>query len=255
MRALWTVTAPANDRRLYVFFEAGKTRYAIEAVGVLEVARPPADADALHGNLALKDLSRLLGGDAEARPATALVLDTSPTLAVRVRTVEGVFDAAADRLLPLPRRMIPLAAPALRGGLLREGRLSFEVDTDGVARGLPRSTRRPERTTRAPTEACLVFESGTERLAVLLSRVRQVVPAAAAFNPAPGTGAFLGAVAHAGSLCPVFSVSDTTAPEPLIVLAEAGGEVIGLSAQRADGVQQPGALGEVPVLDLERMFS
>ncbi|MEW5740942.1 MAG: defective in fruiting DifE [Myxococcota bacterium] len=249
------MSTPTGDRRLFVFFEAGKTRYAIEAVGVLEVARPPADADTLHGHLALKDLSVLLGGEPEVRPATALVLDTSPTLAVRVRAVEGVFDAAADRALALPRRMIPLAAPALRGGLLHEGRLSFEVDTDGVARGLPRSTRRPERTTREPQEACLVFETGTERLAVPLSRVRQVVPAGAAFNPAPGTGAFLGAVVHGASLCPVFSVSDTTAPESLIVLAEAGGEVIGLSARRADGVQQPATLSAIPVLDLERMFS
>jgi hypothetical protein len=252
---LCSVSAPAYERRLFVFFEAGRTRYAIEAVGVLEVARPPPEADTLHGHLSLKDLSTLLGGEPEARPATALVLDTSPTLAVRVRAVEGVFDTVEDGALPLPRRMIPLVAPALRGGLMHEGKLCFEVDTDGVARGLPRATRRPERTTRPAQEACLVFESGTERLAVPLSRVRQVVPAGDAFNPAPGTGAFLGAVAYANSLCPVFSVSDASAPEPLVVLAEAGGEVIGLSARRADGVQQPAGLAEIPVLDLERMFS
>jgi len=249
------VTIPGGERRLYVFFEAGRTRYALEAVGVVEVARPPAGAEALHGNLALRDFSQLLGGEEEAGSTTALVLDTSPTLAVRVKDVEGVFDASGDRALPLPRRMIPIAAPALRGGLVHEGRLFFEVDTDGVVRGLPKSTRRPERSTRPATEPCLVFDSGTERLAVPLSRVRQVVPAGPAFNAAPGTGAFLGAIVHQQSLCPVFAVSDTAAPEPLIVLAEAGGELIGLSARRTDGVQPPAALAAVPVLDLERMFS
>lgn len=249
------MTTSGGERRLYVFFEAGRTRYAIEAVGVIEVARPGADADTLHGHLGLRDLSQLLGGDDEVRPATALVLDTSPTLAVRVRQVEGVFDASGDRTLPLPRRMVPIAAPALRGGLVHEGKLHFEVDTDGVVRGLPRSTRRPERSTRPASEACLVFESGSERLAVPLSRVRQVVPAGPLFNRAPGTSAFLGAVVHQQSLCPVFSVSDSGTPEALIVLAEAGGELIGLSAKRADGVQQPAALAEVPVLDLDRMFS
>lgn len=249
------MTNSGGERRLYLFFEAGRTRYAIEAVGVQEVARPPPDADTLHGHLGLRDFSQLLGGADEARTATALVLDTSPTLAVRVKEVEGVFDASGDRSLPLPRRMIPLAAPAIRGGLVHEGRLFFEVDTDGVARGLPRSTRRPERFTREPSEPCLVFDSGSERLAVPLARVRQVVPAGPGFNCAPGAGAFLGAVVHQQSLCPVFAVSDTPGPEALIVLAEAGGELIGLSATGAEGVQEPAALGGVDVLDLERMFS
>jgi len=249
------VTSSVGDRRLYVFFEAGRTRYAIEAVGVVEVARPPAGAGTIHGNLVLRDLSELLGGAEESGSTAALVLDTSPTLAVRVKYVEGVFDASGDRALPLPRRMIPLVAPALRGGLVHEGRLFFELDTDGVVRGLPRSTRRPERSTRPATGACLVFDSGSERLAVPLSWVRQVVPTGPAFNAAPGTGAFLGALVHRQSLCPVFAVSDTTAPEALVVLAEAGGELIGLSARRTDGVQQPAALAAVPVLDLERMFS
>jgi len=246
------VTTP-GERRLYVFFEAGRTRYAIE--GVQEVARPAAGDETLHGHLGLRDFSQLLGGAAEEGASAALVLDTSPTLAVRVKSVDGVFDASGDRQLPLPRRMIPLAAPALRGGLVHEGRLFFEVDTDGVVRGLPKSTRQLERATRTPAEPCLVFESSTERFGVPLARVRQVVPAAGAFNPAPGTSAFLGAVVHQQGLCPVFSVSESRAPEAFIVIAEAGGELIGLSAQRADGVRPPASLDGVSVLDLERMFS
>jgi hypothetical protein len=249
------VATPIGERRLFLFFEAGHTRYALEAVGVVEVARPPAGAETLHGRLALRDLSVLLGAEAEPAGTAALVLDTSPTVAVRVRAVEGVFDASGDHRLALSRRLVPLLAPALRGGLVHEGRLYFEVDTDGVARGLPRATRRLERSTRAATEPALVFESGGEVLAVPLLRVRQVVPAGATFNPAPGSGALLGAVAYGEALCPVYGVSDVTAPEALVVVTEVGGECVGLSARRADGVRQAAGLTGVPVLDLERMFS
>lgn len=252
------------ERRLFVFFEAGASRYAVEAVGVMEVARPDPGGETLHEHLGLRDLSQLLGGLDEQRPGTALVLDTSPTLAVRVKSVEGVFDAAQALTVPLARRMIPLVAPAIRGGLVHEGRLYFVLDTDGVARGLPRQLRRRERITRPPTEPCLVFDAGPERLAVPLSRVSQVVPAGPTFNRSPGQGACVGAIAHDALLAPVFDVSeprmsDASAPAPpsfpLIVLVEAGGELLGLGATRADGVRQPSSLGEAVVLDVERMFS
>jgi hypothetical protein len=246
---------PNTDRQLCVFFDAGQTRYAVEAVAVLEVAQLEDADEALRGHLPLKDLSALLGGAAELRPGKAVVLDTSPTNAVRVRAVEGVFDVTADQHLPLPGRMIPLVTPAIRGALLHEGKLVFVLDPDGVARGLPRQVKRPQVMTLPATMPSLVFDSGSERYAVPLTRVLQIVPAAHSFNQAPGQGAFLGAVSHLQHLCPVFCVSDAHVPEPLIVLVEANGEVLGLSAGRADGVKPAAALGNAIILDLEHMFS
>jgi chemotaxis signal transduction protein len=245
---------PLIDRKLYVFFEAGRTRYALEATAVTEVAHPNPGDDSLHGHHALRDLSQLLGGSDEVRPGAAVILDTSPTVAVRVREVGGVFDTSSDLFLSLPGRMIPLVAPAIRGALLHEGELVFELDREGAARGLPRQLKKPVLATLAPTTPCLVFDTGPLRLAVPLPRVLQVVPVGPAFNRAPGEGAFCGAVAHLQQLCPVFRVSDATG-EPFIVLVEARGELMGLTAARADGVKQADSLGEVPVLDLEQMFS
>lgn len=243
------------SRRLCIFFEAGGTRFLVEAVRVTEVAHAEGEGDTVRGHLGARDLSALLGGEAERRPGNVVVLDTSPTAAVRVAAVEGVFDAAGDAVLPLPRRLIPLVSPAIRGALLREGRLSFELDADGVARGLPRHTRRRERFVREPLEPCLVFESGGARFAVPLSHVLQVVAQGPHFNPAPSRSEFLGAVAHQQRLHPVFSVSEVQQAEPLIVLVDARAEPVGLSAARALGVQRPDALGDAQVLDVERMFS
>jgi hypothetical protein len=80
-----------SERRLCVFFEAGATRYAIEATSVVEVARATQDEETLRGHLAIRDLSVLLGGDPEERPGTIVLLDTSPSVAARARRVEGVF--------------------------------------------------------------------------------------------------------------------------------------------------------------------
>lgn len=245
---------PPLDRRLQVFFEAGRSRYAIDAVAVTEVAHPRLPDDGLVGHLGLRDLSVLLGGGEEQRPGAAIVFDTSPTVAVRVREVAGVFDTSSDLFFALPGRMVSLLSPAVRAALLHEGALVFELDPEGAVRGLPRQLKKPRQATLSPTSPCLVFETGSLRLAVPLPQVRQIVPVGPAFNPAPGEGAFRGAVAHLQQLCPVFRVSDAD-HEPLIVLVEACGELLGLTASRADGVKQPDSLAEVPVLDLEQMFS
>ena len=222
---------------------------------MLEVARPSSDDELTQRHLWLRDLSTLLGGDAEVRPGAALILDTSPTMAIRVRDVEGVFDVSKDAQLPLSNRLISLVAPAVSRGLLHEGRLVFELDAQSSTRGLPRQTRRPELATVDPTTPCLVFGSGTTQLAVPLGQVLQVMAVGPSFNHAPGSGAFRGALAHGQQLCPVFCVSDAAELESFIVLLELGSEVLGLTASRADGVKQSTSLAEVRVLDLERMFS
>lgn len=246
---------PLSERQLWLFFEAGRTRYAVEAVSVIEVAHAEVDDETFRGHSALRDLSVLLGGTPEVRPGKVVVLDATPTSAVRVRSVDGVFDVSGDLHLTLPGRMIPLVTPAIRGALLHDGHLVFTIDPEGVLRGLPKQVKRPEKMVLEPTMPCLVFESAGLTLAVPLSRVLQVIPSGPTFNVAPGEGAFLGAVSHLQQLCPVFCVSDSHVVEALIVLVEANGEVLGLSCARADGVKQAGLLGNVTILDLESMFS
>jgi CheW-like domain len=245
-----------DDRRLCVFFTAGRTRYLVDALAVLEVARPAPGEPWQKGPLTLKDLSSLLGGEPEAHPANALVLDTSPTAAVRVGEVSGVFDTRDDEQLALPSRLIPLLAPAVQRAVVHEGRLCFELDAQAAVRGLPRPTRKPEPVLREPGGPCLCFESGGARFAVPLPGVLQVVAWDERFNASPGGGAFRGVLAHQGRLCAVFSVAGAAPQgEPLVVLVESGGQLLGLGASRAEGVRAPGQLGDAAVLDLERMFS
>jgi hypothetical protein len=245
----------ADDRRLCVFFTAGRTRYVIDALAVLEVARSVPGEPWQKGHLALKDLSSLLGGEAETQAGNALVLDTSPTSAVRVAGVSGVFDTRDDQHLALSSRLIPLLAPAVGRAVIHEGELHFELDPQAAVRGLPRPTRKPEVVVRAPGGPCLCFESGGVLLAVPLPGVLQVLALGPLFNPSPGDGAFRGVLAHLGRLCAVFNLTAAAGTEPLVVLVESGDQLLALGAARALGVRQPDALGEASVLDLERMFS
>jgi hypothetical protein len=241
------------ERRLSVFFEAGKTRFAVEAVSVSEVARPDAGEETLRGHLILRDLSALLGGAGEQRPGTAIVLDTSPTTAIRVREVEGVFDTSTDPHFSLPGRMIPLLGPAVRGAWVHEGRLVFELEPESAVRGLGgKGWSLAVCTLPVVTTPCLVCDAGARSFALPLPRVLQVVPKGPHFNPAPGEGAFQGAIVHQQVVCPIFSLTGES--EPFIVLVEAKGEVMGISVTRADGVRPANAIGAIPVLDLDRTF-
>jgi hypothetical protein len=100
-----------SGRRLCLLVEAGETRYAIEATSVMEVALPGSDGTSLRGMLEVKDLSTLLGGSPETAMGMVVVLDVSPTLAVRVRS--------GGRPGPVGRRALP--APGSDVGEARTG--------------------------------------------------------------------------------------------------------------------------------------
>ncbi len=244
-----------RHKEMYVFFEAEDSRYAIDALCVTEVARPDTTGDTLGHHLVLKDLSVLFGGGSEVLPGTAIVFDTSPTLAVRVRSVHGVFDASGDSRLALPPRLIPLVSPAIRGAIVREGHLYFEIDLGGIVRGLPKQTKKKERHLQEPEGQTLVFESGDEVLGIPLLRVKEVVSQSSMFNRSPGRGAFLGAMVHRQQLCTVYGATEFSAPEAFVVLIDTGSGTIGLSARRAVGVVPRHALGDVAIIDVDRMFS
>lgn len=244
-----------DDRRLSVFFSAGATRYALDAVRVREVVRLGAGPGLpLDEALAQKDLSHLLGGDDEPEVGAGVVLDVTPPLALRVKQVDGVFDCAQWPRWKIHGRLIRLLAPAVVSAVEHEGKLVFELDAEGASRGLPRQLKPLERHLREDTGGLVFFVQG-ERLAVPLSSVVQVIEATNAFNRAPNAGSFLGAAVHRGQLCPVFTVGPLGLVQPYIVLFEAGGELLGLSASQVEGVRVGPALGGAPILDVGRMFS
>lgn len=245
----------AAERRLCVFFEAGQTRYAVEATSVVEVARThDADDETLRGHLAIRDLSVLLGGDPEVRPGTVVLLDSTPTVAARTARVEGVFDASPHLALPLPNRLLHLVSPVVRQGLVSEAGLAFELDAAEIPRGLPRQARKLELVTTTTKAPCLVFESGSLWLALPLADVSQVASRGPMFNPAPGVGSFVGVVMHQQRLVPAFSLTGTSA-EALLVVVELESGPVAISASRAHGVRQADALGEAQVIDALATFS
>lgn len=219
----------------------------------MEVARAPAAEDTFRGHLPVKDLSSLLGGDPETRPGTLVVLDSSPTIAARTRQVEGVFDASAHLALPLPSRLVPLLAPAIKQGLVSETGLTFELDGAHVTRGLPRPQRRLELLTAAPHGPALVFETGPLVLALPLVFVSQVTAKTHMFNPAPGTSSFLGVLMHQQRLVPAYSLSSES-PEALFLVAELPDGPVALAASKAHGVRHQAALGDAQVIDAIAIF-
>lgn len=241
-----------------MLFESGTTRFLLPAASVLEVAQPDATGNTLHGHHALKDLSVRLGGADEARPGVALLLDTSPTLAIRVARVHGVADLSPEKGLRLPKRLGTALEPTVKGAVEHDGRLWLELDPESLVK----SSRAPA-TFRvvepfAPAKGrCLLFESFGRKLALTLEQVAQVVPAGDKLVRLPDAWPAEGLVHHDGQLWPVYALGpmlgEPRAPEALVVLARVRDEPVGLSASRALGVQT--ATEGTQLLDLERVFS
>ncbi len=252
--------------------------YAVEATAVLEVATPDASGDRIRGALNLHDLSALLGGPAEVRPGTAVVLDVSPTLAVRVREVFEVADVAKDPLFGLPAMVGEALAGMMRGAILHAGRLHLELDADAlpalleskVTLGAP---ARPIYLLDEPPQSALVFGSQGRLYGIPLSFVSQVIGRTGAFSPMPSpAGPLAGLFPHAQALWPVFSMPGllgaSAEAEPLFLLAEIAGQDVGFCASKVYGVhgdfRPADARGEFSArelsgpalfLDLERVFS
>ncbi len=242
----------------------------------MEVAEPDPDGRALRGSLELKDLSLLLGGSEDTHPGMAVVLDVSPTLALRVRRIHEVADVAGDRLFGIPPSLREALSPFSQGALLHGGRLFLEI----VPEGVPHQPRqgaaapgRPIRTLERAPERALVFESQGVLWGLPLQMVSQVVPRTEAFCPLPTPQrAVAGLFPHAQALWPVLSAPALLGGHPqaeeLIVLAELAGEPAGLAASRVLGVCESFALTEgrgeftvagadrpVLFLDYQSMFS
>jgi chemotaxis signal transduction protein len=262
---------------LCLLVEAGETRYAIEATSVMEVALPGSDGTSLRGMLEVKDLSALLGGSPESVPGMVVVLDVSPTLAVRVRSVVEVADVAHTPLFLLPTGLVDTLAPLSRGAILHKDRLYLELIAESLPqRIVPRSSPPPSRPVHlmeSAPERALVFESQGRLFGLPLALVSQVVTRGEAFSMLPVQGgAVAGLFPHAQVLWPIYSAPAMLgAPaqvEAFFVLTEMAGLNVGLCATRVLGVLQrfepaegrgeftaPGLPGPVLFLDLQRMFS
>ncbi len=265
-----------SGRRLCLLFEAGRVRYAIEATSVVEVASPDPDGQSIRGFLELKDLSSLLGAEAEERPGMAVVLDVSPTLALRVRQIVEVADVARDPFFLLPPGLGEALAVWVRGAILHGGRLYLELLADALpARAATpgRVGARPLYLLDTPPERALIFESQKRLYGIPLPFVSQVVGAAEAFCALPNPlGPVAGLFPHGQALWPIYSsaglLGSAPSREELFVLAELAGHSVGLTATQVLGVHDrftsteargeftsPGLSGPALFLDLQRMFS
>ncbi len=242
----------------FLLFESGATRFVLPAASVLEVAPPDASGATLHGHHPLRDLSVRLGGAEEERPGVALLLDTSPTLALRVARVYGLADLSPERSLRLPKRLAAGLEPMVRSALAHDERLWLELDPEALVRtGRSPSAFRVVEPFAAASGRCLFFESFGRQVALPLAQVAQVVPADGKLVRFPDGWPAEGLVLHAQALWPVYALGpmlgEPRASEPLIVLAHLRDEPVGLTASAALGVQEAGEGRQL--LDLERMFS
>lgn len=246
-----------RPQRLVLRVEAAGTRFAIDAAQVVEVASAPAGAAPLHGHLVLEDLSSRLGGAPEPRPAHAIVLDTSPTLALRVAAAPGVTDAAGASTLMTPPALSRLLEPSVRGVLELPAGLHFELSVDALAKErLPdRRAQLPELRDTAVAPQSLVFARAGVRFSVPLHLVRQIV-STRTLLPSPLPGPLVGAVEHGGKLWPVWCPSgDPLARSPLAVLVESTAGAAALLAESAEGVRQGAALEGVCPVNVAALFA
>ena len=198
-----------GGRRTCLLFEAGPARYAIEATRVVEVAPPDADRSTVRGVFPLEDLSVLMGGGPEQRPGLAVLLDSSPTRAVRVREGAAVADVSGDPHFQLTRDLGLRIGELVRGALFHRGSLYLElrpeaVGTVSVAPAPPPRVVTWLDSTDAPM---LLVESGERLFLLPLSSVLQISPLSPAFCPFPVPGGVVaGVLAHGQALWPVYGL-------------------------------------------------
>jgi len=235
-----------GGRRLALLFEAGPAHYALEASRVLEVTPPDPEAEraTVRGVFPLEDLSVLMGGAPERRPGLAVLIDTSPTLAVRVREGAEVADVAAAPHFELTRDLAQRIGTLVRGALQHRGRLYLELRAEALGQTcmLPLPPPRIVTWVEGPPGPALLFESGGTLFGVLLAHVLQISPVLAAFCPFPVPGGVIaGLLAHAGALWPVYALpaflGQPLETESHVVLLELAGIQVALCASRVLGIE------------------
>jgi chemotaxis signal transduction protein len=249
-----STTTHEAGRRLCLLFEAGPARYAIEATRVMEVAPPDDGRPSVHGLLPLEDLSVLMGGAPERRPGLAVVLDVSPTRAVRVREGAEVADVGGAPHFQLTRDLAARVGELVRGALLHSGRLYLELRADALGQSCLLPAPPPRIVTwleAAEGQPMLLFQSGGTVFALPLSQVLHISAVGPAFCPFPVPGGVVaGMLAHGQALWPVYALpgffGGPLTVEPHVVLAELAEMQVALCASRVLGVESRFTRGSVP---------
>lgn len=265
-----------TGRRLCLLFEAQGGRFGVEATSVMEVAHPDANGASIRGHLELRDLSRLLGGGDEERPGVGLVLDVSPTLAVRVKRIVEVADVARSPFFLLPPGLGEAPAALVRGAILHSDRLYLELVAEALqhkAASPGGAVPRPIHVADQAPDRALVFSSQGRLYGIPLMLVSQVVGVTDAFCRLPlASGPVAGLFPHAQVLWPIYSSAGLLGGKPrcedFFILTELAGQNVGLCASRVLGVHSGfspargrgefvarGVDAPVLFMDLQRMFS
>jgi hypothetical protein len=185
-----------------------------------------------------------MGGAPERRPGLAVLIDTSPTMAVRVREGAEVADVAGAPHFQLTRDLAQRIGVVVRGALQHQGRLYLELRAEALGQScmLPSPPPRVVSWMEGPPGPALLFESGGMLFGVPLPHVLQISPVLAAFCPFPVPGGVIaGLLAHAGTLWPVYALpaflGQAPAMEPQVVLLELAGIQAALCASRVQGIE------------------
>jgi chemotaxis signal transduction protein len=185
-----------------------------------------------------------MGGAPERRPGLAVLLDTSPTMAVRVREGAEVADVAGAPHFQLTRDLAQRIGTLVRGAVQHQGRLYLELRAEALGQTcmLPPPPLRIVPWLGAPQDPALLFESGGTLFGVPLQHVLQISPVLAAFCPFPVPGGVIaGLLAHAGALWPVYALpaflGEPPTVESQVVLLELAGIQVALCASRVLGIE------------------
>jgi chemotaxis signal transduction protein len=249
-----SATPHEAGRRLCLLFEAGTARYAIEATRVMEVAPPDAGRPSARGLLQPEDLSVLMGGAPEQGPGLVVVLDVSPTRAVRVREGAEVADVGGAPHFQLTRDLAARIGELVRGAFLHAGRLYLELRAEAIGRSSVLPAPPPRIVTwldAGEGQPMLLFHSGGSLFALPLSQVLHVSTVGPAFCPFPVPGGVVaGMLAHGQALWPVYALpvffGGPLAVEAHVVLAELAGMQVALCASRVLGVESRFTRGSAP---------
>ncbi len=249
------MATPPAERKALLLSEGG-VRLALRLSQVREVLAVPEEGGEVRVRgepVPLLPLAVPLGLSAGGG-GFAVVIESAAPLALRVSALHGILDLAECEVFQLPARtLLPQPAP-FQGAIVARGQIALEVAVGSLgwaplqpAEDLPDPP--PESATTGERE--LFFARGGRNFAVPLSLLIQVLEGARVF-PVPLTPtAHRGLLYHERSLHPVFDVAILyrlpRSPEETraVLLLDAGGDAVGVVADRVLGVGESGAAGEV----------
>ena len=247
-------TLPAERKAL--LFSEGGVRLALRLSQVREVLAVPEEGGEVRvRGAAVPLLSLAVPLGLSGGPGTfAVVIESATPLALRVSELHGILDLAECEVFQLPARtLLPQPSP-FQGAIVARRQIALEVAVSSLgwaplqpAEDLPDPPPEPP----AAEERELLFARDGRNFAVPLSLLVQVLEGARVFPVPLAPAAHRGLLYHERSIHPVFDVACLyrlpRSPEEAraVLLLDAGGDAVGVVADRVLGVGESGAAGEV----------